>query len=77
LNWTERLNGEFTASPVYADGNIYLSNQTGKTIVVKAAAEYEPVATNELDAGCMASPAVSGDALLLRTKTHLYCIGKK
>ena len=75
--WSERQNGEFTASPVLAGGHLYLSNQTGKTIVLKASREYEPVATNTLDAGCMASPAVAGDALLLRTKTHLYSIGKK
>ena len=75
--WSERQNGEFTASPVLAGGHLYLSNQTGKTIVLKASREYEPVATNTLDAGCMASPAVAGDALILRTKTHLYSIGKK
>ncbi|MDB5312416.1 MAG: outer rane biosis protein BamB [Gemmataceae bacterium] len=75
--WSERLNGEYTASPVLVGGHIYLPNQTGKTTVIKAAREYEPVAANELDAGCMASPAVAGDALILRTKTHLYSIGKK
>jgi outer membrane protein assembly factor BamB len=77
LHWSERQNGAYTASPIYADGSIYASNQTGKTVVVKAAKTFEPVATNELKDGCMASPAVSGDAILLRTKTHLYCIGKK
>ena len=75
--WSERQNGEYTASPLYADGYIYLANQTGKTIVVKASKTFEPVATNGLAEGCMASPAVTGDAILLRTKTHLYCIGKK
>jgi hypothetical protein len=75
--WTERLNGEYSASPIVANGLIYLPNQTGKTAVVKASREFEPVAVNELKDGCMASPAVSGDAILLRTKTHLYSIGKK
>ena len=75
--WSERLNGEYTASPILVSGYIYLPNQTGKTTVLKAGKEYEPVATNELEAGCMASPAVAGDALILRTKTHLYSIGKK
>ena len=77
LHWSERQNGAYSASPIYADGHIYLANQTGKTIVVKSAKTFEPVATNELKDGCMASPAVSGDAILLRTKTHLYCIGTK
>lgn len=75
--WSERINGEYTASPVLAGGHIYMPNQTGKTAVVKADKEYELVAMNELDAGCMASPAISGDAIILRTKTHLYSIGKK
>jgi len=78
VHWSDRLNGSFSASPIAANGYIYLPNQTGKTSVVKAtAAGFEPVATNELKDGCMASPAVSGDAILLRTKTHLYSIGAK
>jgi outer membrane protein assembly factor BamB len=75
--WSERLNGQYTASPVYAAGLIYLPNEGGKTTVIRASAEYEVVATNDLDAGCMASPAVVGDTLLLRTKTHLYAIGER
>lgn len=75
--WSERLGGEYTASPVAAGGFLYFPNQSGKTTVVKAAKEYEPVAVNELAAGCMASPAVAGDALFLRTKTHLYCIAAR
>ena len=77
LHWSERYNGNFTSSPIAANGFIYMPNQTGKTIVVKASKTFEPVATNELKDGCMASPAVSGDAIFLRTKTHLYCIGSK
>jgi outer membrane protein assembly factor BamB len=75
--WQERLNGQYTASPVTAAGLIYLCNEAGKTTVIRASAEYEVVATNDLDAGCMASPALVGDTLLLRTKTHLYAIGAK
>ncbi|MBX9580127.1 MAG: PQQ-like beta-propeller repeat protein [Gemmataceae bacterium] len=75
--WSERLPGEYTASPVAVGGYLYFPSQSGKTAVVRAATEFEPVATNELAAGCMASPAVAGDALFLRTKTHLYCIAGK
>ncbi|AWM36279.1 outer membrane biogenesis protein BamB [Gemmata obscuriglobus] len=77
LHWTERLDGEFSASPVYANGNVYFCNQIGKTFVVKAAASYELLAENRLDGGFMASPAIAWDELFLRTKTHLYAIGKK
>ena len=79
--WNERLDGEFSASPVMADGNLYCCNQTGKTFVLAAGKTFNTVAENRLgegkDAGFMASPAVSGNTLYLRTKTHLYAIRKK
>ena len=74
--WNERLDGEFSASPVLVGDLLYACNQSGKTFVLKAGREYEKVAENRLADGFMASPAVAGDALLLRTKTALYCIGK-
>ena len=77
VQWSERLNGGFSASPILAGEHLYMPNQTGKTLVLKTGRVYEPVATNTLDAGCMASPAVAGDDLILRTKTHLYSIGAK
>ena len=76
-HWSERLNGSYSASPVCAGGLVYLCNEGGKTTVIRAAAEYEVVGTSDLDAGCMASPALAGDTLILRTKTHLYAIGAK
>ncbi len=76
-HWQERLNGDFSASPVLADGHIYLCDQDGKTDVVAASTTYKLEAVNMLDDGCMASPAIVGDAIYLRTKTNLYCIGKK
>jgi len=72
--WQQRLKGNFAASPLYADGRIYCSNQLGTTTVFQAAGECRLLATNKLDSGFMASPAVSGKALFLRTKTHLYRI---
>ncbi|MCD6395322.1 MAG: PQQ-binding-like beta-propeller repeat protein [Planctomycetes bacterium] len=72
--WQQRLKGNHAASPLYADGRIYCSNQFGTTTVFKAARECKLLATNKLDSGFMASPVVSGKALFLRTKTHLYRI---
>lgn len=72
--WTKRLGGSFSASPVYAAGRIYISDQDGKTFVFKPGREYQQLAVNKLDEGCMASPAVSGRAIFLRTKTCLYRI---
>lgn len=86
VKWTGRLDGEFSASPVVAGGNLYFCNQSGKTFVVAAnPEEFSVVAENRVAVdesvpspkGFMASPAVAGDELFLRTRTHLYCIGKK
>ena len=74
LVWRERLGGTYAASPIYVDGRLYFCNQQGKTIVLKPGRTREVLATNKLDEGCMASPAVDGKALFLRTKTHLYRI---
>ena len=75
--WNERLADEFSASPVLANGFLYFCNQSGKTFVVAADRKFSLEAVNRLDGGFMASPAVAGDNLILRTKTHLYAVGKK
>jgi outer membrane protein assembly factor BamB len=72
--WNQRLPGDYAASLLYSDGHIYSFNRDGKTTVFRAARKYEILATNTLDSGFMASPAVSGKTLFLRTKTHLYRI---
>jgi outer membrane protein assembly factor BamB len=72
--WRQRIGGTFHASPVCADGRIYLSSDQGKTTVIKAGREFQGLATNSLPSGFMASPAVAGKALFLRTKTSLYRI---
>ena len=72
--WNQRILGDYAASPLYADGHIYCFNRDGKTTVFRAARKYEILATNTLDSGFMASAAVSGKAIFLRTKTHLYRI---
>lgn len=73
--WHERLGGAFSSSPIYAAGHIYMCDDSGKTHVLAPGREFKEIVVNKLDSGCMASPAVVGDNLLLRTKTHLYCIG--
>lgn len=72
--WKQFIRGNCAALLLYADGRIYAFNRDGKATVFKAAREYEVLATNKLDSGFMASAAVSGKALFLRTKTHLYRI---
>jgi hypothetical protein len=53
---------------------LYFFNQQGKTTVLKPGRSFEVLATNSLEDGFMASPAVAGKALILRTKTNLYRI---
>ncbi len=72
--WKQRIGGSYAASPIYADGRLYFCNQSGKTTVLKPGPVCEVLATNTLPAGCLASPAVDGKALYLRTKTHIYRI---
>ena len=62
------------AAYIYGDGRLYFCNQQGKTTVLKPGRSFESLATNTLASGFMASPAVAGKALILRTRTHLYRI---
>jgi outer membrane protein assembly factor BamB len=72
--WQKRIGGQYSASPIYAQGRIYCFSHQPKTTVLAAGRQFEILAENRLDAGFMASPAVVGKALILRTKTHLYRI---
>ena len=72
--WTERVQGNYSAAPLYADGRIYVCSEEGKVALLAPAREFKLLAENKFDDGFMASPAVSGKALFLRTKTHLYRI---
>jgi len=75
--WEERLDGACSGSPILVDGVIMIPSENGKIHVFAAdPSKFTSIATNRLDAGCMASPAVVSDALFIRTKTSLYCIGK-
>jgi len=74
--WTKRLPGEYWASPLYANGLIYVFSQQGHIHVFKAAREFELVAETKFDDGFIASPAVAGKALILRSKSALYRIEK-
>jgi outer membrane protein assembly factor BamB len=72
--WRERVGGNYSASPLAAPGRIYVFNEEGKTTVLQASREFKILGESKLDDGFMASPAVAGNALILRTKTHLYRI---
>jgi len=77
--WRERLPGvgHHSSSPLYTEGRVYFFNENGEAIVLAAAREFKVLAQSKLDDGFMASPAVAGRALFLRTKTHLYRIEQR
>jgi outer membrane protein assembly factor BamB len=72
--WNERIGGEYSAAPITNEDRVYFFDQDGKTTVVAASREFKVLAKNTLGDGFMASPAVLGDSLILRSKTHLYRI---
>ncbi len=74
--WSERVGGEYDASPLFAQDRIYCFSRDGRVPVFRASREFELLATNRLEDGFMASPAVWGDSLILRTRSAVYRIAK-
>jgi outer membrane protein assembly factor BamB len=69
--------GTYSASPVLADGKIYVTSEDGMTSVIKAGPQFELLAENDLGEYCLSSPAVSEGQIFIRTSNHLYCIGQR
>jgi outer membrane protein assembly factor BamB len=67
----------YSGSPVLADGKIYVTNEDGLTLVVKAGPSFEVLAENDLDDYTLSSPAVSDGQIFIRTTKFLYCIGDR
>jgi len=63
---------DYYASPVAADGKIYLVSESGKVTVLKADAQWEILATNDLDDEVWSTPAIAGNNLYIRTRNALY-----
>ena len=77
VRWRHRLPGDYSASPVLAGGRIYFLNEEGVATVIEPGDSYREVATNTIEGRTLASPAISGGAIYLRSDRHLYRIGKK
>ncbi len=73
--WRERLGGFYSASPVAGDGKIYLLSETGEMLVLRAGRTPQVLARNKLDEQCIASPAISGRQILIRSAQHLIAVG--
>ena len=74
--WQERVGGNFSASPVCADGRIYFLNEAGETTVIAAGPEFQVLAKNALGEKCQASMAISDGRLFIRSDKNLFCIAK-
>jgi len=72
--WKERIGGNYSASPILAGGHIYFSSQDGKVTVIKPGRDYQLVAENQFDDRIMASPAIVGNSIVLRTEKAIYRI---
>jgi outer membrane protein assembly factor BamB len=69
--------GTVSASPLLADGKLYITTESAVTTVLKAGPEFAVLATNQLDDNyTLASMATSGKHIFIRTSMHLYCIGE-
>ncbi|MEM7393717.1 MAG: PQQ-binding-like beta-propeller repeat protein, partial [Verrucomicrobiota bacterium] len=75
-HWQERVCGSISASPVFAEGRIYVQDEKGLGVVVKAGRTFEVMAENHLKERSLASYAVADGALYIRTHENLYRIGK-
>ncbi len=74
--WRQRTSGIFTASPVAADGKIFFASESGETIVMRAGRTAEILARNTIEGRVLASPAISGARIFLRTDDHVIAIGR-
>jgi len=72
--WRERIGGSHSASPLYADGRVYFLSEDGRSVVIAPGKQFKILATNQLDGQTLASMAVSGDSILVRSSSHLYCL---
>lgn len=77
LVYQQRLPSSFSASPVAADGKLYLSSEDGDVFVVKAGRQYELLSTNVMGQPLMATPALSEGMLIVRGQDGIYALGER
>ena len=71
-HWQQRIDGTYSASPLFADGRIYFLNESGLTTVLAPGRQLKVLATNQIDGRTLASLAVHGQAIFLRSDQHVY-----
>jgi outer membrane protein assembly factor BamB len=74
--WDKEFGDGFYASPIFADGKVYVVDMSGKTHIVKATRDFQLVGTPELGEKAVCSPVFQDGRIYLRGMNNLYCIGK-
>jgi outer membrane protein assembly factor BamB len=77
MHYQQRLGGNYSASPVFADGRIYFQSEEGMTTVIPPGRQFGRLAVNRLDGSTLASMAVAGGVIFIRSDTHLYRVGSR
>jgi outer membrane protein assembly factor BamB len=75
--WEQEFGDSFYASPIYADGKVYITDMQGKTHIIKADKEYISINTPELGEKVVCSTVFQNGRIYLRGLENLYCIGSK
>jgi outer membrane protein assembly factor BamB len=70
--WKARVGGNHSASPTYADGRVYFLSEEGESAVIAPGKQFRLLARNALDGETLASMAVAGSSIFIRSRTHLY-----
>lgn len=73
-HWQERIGGNFSASPTFADNRIFLLDENGKVTVIAPGKKYRLLATNKLEGRTLSTPAIVDNTIFIRTDSHLYRI---
>lgn len=76
VHWQERVASDCSASPIFADGKIYIQDEHGLGVVLKPGRQFEKLAANKLDERTLASYGVADGALFIRGEENLYCVRK-
>ena len=73
--WSTHVMSNYSASPIYINGNIWFFSVKGDVQVIKEGRKYEVVAQNKMDSGIWATPAFLRESIIMRTQNYLYRIG--
>jgi outer membrane protein assembly factor BamB len=76
-HWQERVGGNYSASPLSADGKIFLQSEDGPTVVIKSGTTFEKIADTGFAERTLASYAIGDNALFIRTEKNLYRVEQK